>query len=174
MPLPVTPYDDHHKHSSQVSSQALVRYRTNDYSVPTQYGHQAVLGKGTVDWVDIDLVGKTHTALARSLRTYAILRFFFSCLDDRQSYQDYSIDLCLKATTVTQKKLGMTALNIKTAPVTSATRSPLISNDTINLSCDSATNNEEHQKVASFAPIIFLPPTVSWPKNPPTSRLWMI
>ncbi len=46
MPLPVKPYDDSHKQNSRVSSQALVRYRTNDYSVPTQYGHQAVLVKG--------------------------------------------------------------------------------------------------------------------------------
>jgi hypothetical protein len=28
---------------------ALVRYRNNDYSVPTRYGHQEVLAKGYVD-----------------------------------------------------------------------------------------------------------------------------
>ena len=44
-----------------MSSQVLVRDRTNDYSVPTQYGHQAVLVKGTVDWVDIYLVAKLET-----------------------------------------------------------------------------------------------------------------
>ncbi len=55
MPFPVMPYDASYKQSSRISSQALVRYRTNYYSVPTQYGHQAVLGKGTVDWVDIYL-----------------------------------------------------------------------------------------------------------------------
>ena len=70
MPLPVTPYDASHKQSSRVSSQALVRYRTKDYSVPTQYGHQAVLVKGTVDWVDIYLVGKPER-IAHHRRSYA-------------------------------------------------------------------------------------------------------
>ncbi len=60
MPFPITPHEDSHKQSSRVSSQALIRYRTNYYSVPTQYGHQAMLGKGTVDWVDIYLIGKTR------------------------------------------------------------------------------------------------------------------
>ncbi len=61
MPLPVTPYAAIHKQRSRVSSQALVPYRTNDYSLPTQYGHQVVLVKGTIDWVNIYLVGKPET-----------------------------------------------------------------------------------------------------------------
>ena len=80
----------------------------------------------------------------------------FSYLDDKQSYQGYSIDLCLKAATAIQKQLGMTALNVKMVPVTSATRIPLISNGTIDLSCDSATNNLERQKVVSFAPTMYV------------------
>ena len=48
----------------------------------------------------------------------------FSYLDDKQSYQGYSIDLCLKAVTAIQKQLGMTALSVKMNPVTSATRHP--------------------------------------------------
>ena len=80
----------------------------------------------------------------------------FSYLDDKQSYQGYSIDLCMKAATAIQKQLGMTALNVKMVPVTSATRIPLISNGAIDLSCDSATNNLERQKVVSFAPTMFV------------------
>ena len=80
----------------------------------------------------------------------------FSYLDDKQPYQGYSIDLCLKAATAIQRQLGMTALNVKMVPVTSATRIPLISNGAIDLSCDSATNNEERQKVVSFAPTMFV------------------
>lgn len=80
----------------------------------------------------------------------------FSYLDDKQSYQGYSIDLCLKAATAIQKELGLTALNVKMVPVTSATRIPLISNGTIDLSCDSATNNVERQKVVSFAPTMYV------------------
>lgn len=69
MPLPASPYDASHKQTCRVSSQSLVRYRTNDYSVPTQYAHQAVLVKGTVDWIDIYLVGKTER-IARHRRSY--------------------------------------------------------------------------------------------------------
>ncbi|NMM26512.1 MAG: hypothetical protein HHJ12_04270 [Glaciimonas sp.] len=70
MPLPVATFDASHKQTSRVSSQSLVRYRTNDYSVPTQYAHQGVLVKGTVDWVDIYPVGKTER-IARHRRSYS-------------------------------------------------------------------------------------------------------
>src|SRR5688500_20375464 len=50
----------------------------------------------------------------------------FSYLDDKQSYQGYSIDLCMKVVTSVQKQLGLTSLNVKMNPVTSATRIPLI------------------------------------------------
>lgn len=75
----------------------------------------------------------------------------FSYLDDKQSYQGYSIDLCLKAATAIQKKLGLTSLNIKMVPVTSATRIPLIANGTTDISCDSATNNQERWNQVAFS-----------------------
>jgi hypothetical protein len=53
MPLPANPYDACHKVATRVSSLSLVRYRNNDYSVPTRYGHQEVLAKGYVDRVEI-------------------------------------------------------------------------------------------------------------------------
>ena len=42
MPLPASRYDASHKVATRVSSLSLVRYRNNDYSVPTRYGHQEV------------------------------------------------------------------------------------------------------------------------------------
>ncbi|GGC87581.1 hypothetical protein GCM10011396_38560 [Undibacterium terreum] len=42
----------------------------NDYSVPTHSGHQAILVKGTFDWVDIYLVGKPER-IAHHRRSYA-------------------------------------------------------------------------------------------------------
>jgi transposase len=69
MPSPVTPYDASHKQTCRVSSQSLVRYRTNDYSVPTRYAHQGVLVKGTVDWVDIYPVGHPER-IAHHRRSY--------------------------------------------------------------------------------------------------------
>lgn len=80
----------------------------------------------------------------------------FSYLDDKQSYQGYSIDICLKIVTSIQKELGLTALNVKMNPVTSATRIPLMANGTVDLECGSTTNNLERQKQVSFAPTTFV------------------
>ena len=80
----------------------------------------------------------------------------FSYLDDKQSYQGYSIDICLKVVTAIQKQLGLTALNVKLNPVTSATRIPLMANGTVDLECGSTTNNLERQKQVAFAPTTFV------------------
>ncbi|KRB88604.1 transporter substrate-binding domain-containing protein [Noviherbaspirillum sp. Root189] len=80
----------------------------------------------------------------------------FSYLDDKQSYQGYSIDLCMKAVSAIQKHLGMTQLNVKMNPVTSATRIPLMANGTVDLECGSTTNNIERQKQVAFAPTTFV------------------
>ena len=53
MPLPSAPYDACDKQAGRVSSLSLVRYRTNDYSVPVAYGHRDVLVRGYVDQVVI-------------------------------------------------------------------------------------------------------------------------
>ncbi|MBC3870020.1 transporter substrate-binding domain-containing protein [Undibacterium oligocarboniphilum] len=80
----------------------------------------------------------------------------FSYLDDKQSYQGYSIDLCMKIVSAVQRQLGMSSLNVKLNPVTSATRIPLMANGTIDLECGSTTNNAERQKQVSFAPTTFV------------------
>ncbi len=80
----------------------------------------------------------------------------FSYLDDKQSYQGYSIDLCMKAVNAIQKQLGLAALNVKMNPVTSATRIPLMANGTVDLECGSTTNNLERQKQVAFAPTTFV------------------
>ena len=51
-----------------VSAFSLVRYRTNDYSVPTRYGHREVLVKGFVDEVVIICGAEI---IARHARSYA-------------------------------------------------------------------------------------------------------
>jgi glutamate/aspartate transport system substrate-binding protein len=80
----------------------------------------------------------------------------FSYLDDKQSYQGYSIDLCMKIVSAVQKQLGLTSLNVKMNPVTSATRIPLMANGTVDLECGSTTNNLERQKQVAFAPTTFV------------------
>jgi len=66
-PLPASPFDACDQASGRVSSQALVRYRTNDYSVPVAYGHQDVWIRGYVDEVVIGCGGET---IARHPRSY--------------------------------------------------------------------------------------------------------
>jgi len=69
MPLPPAPYDACHKVATRVSSLSLVRYRNNDYSVPTRYGHQEVLVKGYVERVEIACRGETIAVHVRSYGT---------------------------------------------------------------------------------------------------------
>jgi transposase len=69
MQLPPAPYDSCHKVATRVSSLSLVRYRNNDYSVPTRYGHHEVLAKGYVDRVEIACRGETIAIHARSYDT---------------------------------------------------------------------------------------------------------
>src|SRR6476620_5445331 len=80
----------------------------------------------------------------------------FSYLDDKQSYQGYSIDLCMKVVSALQKQLGLSSLNVKMNPVTSATRIPLMANGTIDLECGTTANNLERQKQVAFAPTTFV------------------
>ena len=40
LPLPPAPYDACDKRPGRASSLSLVRYRSNDYSVPVAYGHR--------------------------------------------------------------------------------------------------------------------------------------
>lgn len=66
--LPAVPLEPCEKRAARVSSTALVRYRCNDYSVPTRYGFQEVMVKGFVDEVVILCAGKI---IARHSRSYA-------------------------------------------------------------------------------------------------------
>src|SRR5580693_5827627 len=53
LPLPAAPYQACDKRTTRVTSMSLVRYRTNDYSVPVEWGHREVLVKGFVHEVVI-------------------------------------------------------------------------------------------------------------------------
>ena len=72
--LPATAFEACQKVATKVSSQALVRYRTNDYSVPTKYGFRDVLVKAFVDEIVIFCDG---ALIARHTRSYARDDFVF-------------------------------------------------------------------------------------------------
>ena len=80
----------------------------------------------------------------------------FSYLDDKQQAIGYSIDLCMAIVEEVKKELMMPTLVVKTNPVTSQTRIPLMSNGTIDMECGSTTNNLTRQKQVAFAPITFV------------------
>ena len=65
--VPGAPFEACEQASGQVSSQSLVRYRTNDYSVPVAYGHRRVWVRGYVDRVVIGCAGEV---IARHVRCY--------------------------------------------------------------------------------------------------------
>ena len=73
-PLPEAPFEPCDKRPAKVSSTALVRYRMNDYSVPTAYGFRDVLVKGFVDQVAI-ICGADE--IARHSRIYGRGQFVF-------------------------------------------------------------------------------------------------
>ena len=64
---PATPFEACDQAPGQVSSQSLVRYRTNDYSVPVAYGHRDVWVRGYVDRV---VIGCGGDVIARHPRSY--------------------------------------------------------------------------------------------------------
>ena len=66
-PLPPAPFEACEQATGRVSSQALVRYKTNDYSVPVAYGHRDVWIRGYVDRVVIGCGGEI---IARHPRCY--------------------------------------------------------------------------------------------------------
>ena len=67
LPLPAAPYEACEKIAGRVSSLSLVRYRLNDYSVPTAYGHRQVWVKGYVHQV---VIACGSEVIARHERSY--------------------------------------------------------------------------------------------------------
>lgn len=75
-PLP-PPYDACEKLGTRVSSLSLVRYRSNDYSVPTSFGHRDVLVRGYVHEV---VIACGTEVIARHPRSYEREDFVFDPL----------------------------------------------------------------------------------------------
>ena len=67
MALPPAPFDACDRQATRVSSQSLVRYKTNDYSVPVAYGHREVWVRGYVHEV---VIGCAGDEIARHPRSY--------------------------------------------------------------------------------------------------------
>jgi hypothetical protein len=77
LPLPPAPLEACNQRTTRVSSQALVRYETNDYSVPVEYGHRQVLVKAFV-WEVV--IGAASEVIARHNRSYEREEMIFNPL----------------------------------------------------------------------------------------------
>jgi len=104
LPLPASPFEACEKVVVRVSSLSLVRYRTNDYSVPTEYGHRQVLVKGYVDRVEIfsgsELIARHHRCYERERAIYdplhylALLEFKSRALDQAAPLSGWQLPGC--------------------------------------------------------------------------------
>jgi len=77
LPLPPFPYDACDKVETKVSSMSLVRYKTNDYSVPVAYGHRDVQVRAYVDEV---VISCGTEEIARHKRSWEKEDFIFDPL----------------------------------------------------------------------------------------------
>lgn len=77
--LPAAPFEACAQTNGRVNSQSLVRYDTNDYSVPVAYGHQDVWVRAYVDHV---VIGCRGEVIARHPRCYAREDMVFDPIHD--------------------------------------------------------------------------------------------
>jgi len=77
LPLPPSPYDACAKTDTRVSSLSLVRYKSNDYSVPVAYGHREVHVRAYVHEV---VISCGTEEIARHKRSYEKEDFIYNPL----------------------------------------------------------------------------------------------
>lgn len=77
LPLPPAPFDACRKQSTMANSLSLVRFDTNDYSVPVRYAHHPIVAKGYVDRVVLCHKGEK---VAQHTRSWGREGTFFNCV----------------------------------------------------------------------------------------------
>jgi transposase len=102
--LPAAPYEACEKVAARVSSLALVRYKSNDYSVPTRHGHLQVLVRGYVHEVTIacgsEVIAKHPRSYEREAVVYdplhylALLEQKMRALDHAAPLQGWQLPTC--------------------------------------------------------------------------------
>ncbi|MCZ2497409.1 transporter substrate-binding domain-containing protein [Xylophilus sp. Kf1] len=71
-------------------------------------------------------------------------------------YTGFHYDVCANIIKDLRRDLGMSSLEIKYQPVTSANRIPLVKNGTVDLECGSTTNDASRQKEVAFANTLYV------------------
>lgn len=72
------------------------------------------------------------------------------------NYTGYSYDIARHIVDAVKAQLKLKEITVKTIPITSQNRIPLIQNGTIDIECGSTTNNTERQKQVGFTNSIFV------------------
>lgn len=80
----------------------------------------------------------------------------FSYLDERQQPVGYSMDICRHIVAAVKRHLQLRDLELKFVPVTSATRIPLVVDETVDLECGVTTNNAVRQQQVAFTVTTFV------------------
>ncbi len=71
-------------------------------------------------------------------------------------YTGFHYEVCANIIKDLRRQLGMSQLEIKYQPVTSANRIPLVKNGTVDLECGSTTNDASRQKEVAFANTLYV------------------
>ncbi|WP_295857510.1 amino acid ABC transporter substrate-binding protein [uncultured Xylophilus sp.] len=71
-------------------------------------------------------------------------------------YTGFHYDVCQNIIKDVRRSLGLSQLDIKYQPVTSANRIPLVKNGTVDIECGSTTNDASRQKEVSFANTLYV------------------
>jgi ABC-type amino acid transport substrate-binding protein len=80
----------------------------------------------------------------------------FSYYDENQHTVGYSQDIALRIVDAIKEAVGRHNLQIKTMPITSENRIPLVQNGTIDFECGSTANTMARQKQVAFSNGIFI------------------
>ncbi len=75
----------------------------------------------------------------------------FSYLDEKAQPTGFGWEICGRIVDEVRKATGRSDIAVKSQPVTSANRIPLLVNGTIDIECGSTTNNSERAKQVDFA-----------------------
>ena len=75
----------------------------------------------------------------------------FSYLDEKAQPTGFGWEICGRIVEQVRKATGRSDIAVRTQPVTSANRIPLLVNGTIDIECGSTTNNSERAKQVDFA-----------------------
>jgi len=71
-------------------------------------------------------------------------------------YTGFHYEVCANIIKDLRRTLGLSSLEIKYQPVTSANRIPLVKNGTVDLECGSTTNDASRQKEVAFANTLYV------------------